>query len=928
MMNNLEPIHRLLVPEVYVAFKTSLGGLTEEEAALRLEQYGKNEIQQVKAKPLWVRFLENFTHLMAILLWVGGFIGFLAKLPQIGVAIWMVNLINGVFSFLQEYKAEKATEALKKLLPTYVKVIRQGDVQKRLAEELVPGDVILLEEGDLISADARLVEETEFTVNQSTLSGESRPAKKTSEAVFRQDLTRTELPNLIFAGTTVATGSAKAVVIATGMESEFGKIAHLTQTVGDELSPLQKELGRVTKNVSMLATLIGVVFFVLSVFVAHVSVVESFIFALGMIVAFIPEGMLPTVTLSLAMGVQRMAHKRALIKRLSAVETLGSTTVICTDKTGTLTQNEMTVTDIWLPGNIFKVTGTGYAPRGEIIAEGAKGSSHQDDLEQDDLRLLFRTAYFCNNSRLIPPEAEEDPWTILGDPTEAALKVVALKYEAELGQEQQGCSRIRELPFDSHRKRMSTIYKKQNQNLIFVKGAPKEVLGVCTHFRQAGEDQMLDEASRATIIEANDNYARKGLRVLAFAYREVNEVSGVRSVTSTYSAEIIEQGLTFLGLMAMMDPPRPEVAAAIQKCHSAGIRIIMITGDYGLTAESIARRIGAINSPDPKIVTGIELDAMDEKALSGALEKEVIFARVAPEHKLRVVSALKEMGEVVAVTGDGVNDAPALKKADIGVSMGIAGTDVAKEAADVILTDDNFASIVYAIEEGRAVYTNIQKFLVYIFTSNMAEAVPFALFLFSGGSIPLPLTVMQVLAIDLGTDMLPAIGLGAEPPEEGLMSRPPRSKGEPLLNIKLLGKAMLWYGVLEALASFSAYLFVNWHIGWPAIPLAREGTNIYKMATTMSLSGVVAAQVASVLNCRSDRSSIFRMGLFSNRLILWGILVEFAVLTAIIYIPFLQPVFNTAPIGIQEWAFLLVWIPIILLMDEMRKLLLRMRKAR
>lgn len=652
---------------------------------------------------------------------------------------------------------------------------------------------------------------------------------------------------------------------------------------------------------------------------------ESFIFALGMIVAFVPEGMLPTVTLSLAMGVQRMAHRHALIKRLSAVETLGCTTVICTDKTGTLTQNEMTVTDIWLLGGKFSVTGVGYTPQGTIRLDsrGSKHAMNAGNPWEHDLRDLLIAAGLCNNARLVPPNDEKSGWTILGDPTEAALKVAALKGGIDLEAEARRSPRSRELPFDSRRKRMSTIHQDQGSLLVYVKGAPKEVLALCTYVRWNGQVLPIDSSMRSRIMAANDAYARNGLRVLAVAYRQLSEASGSGSAPVEYTPEAIERDLTFLGLVAMMDPPRPEVAEAVQKCHSAGIRIIMITGDYGLTAESIARRIGILKTTQPKIISGVDLDAMDDQALKDALRQEVIFARVSPEHKLRVVTALKEMGEIVAVTGDGVNDAPALKKADIGVAMGLAGTDVAKEAADMVLTDDNFASIVHAVEEGRAVYANIRKFAVYVFNSNMAEAVPFIVFLFSHGLIPLPMTVMQVLAIDLGTDMVPAIGLGAEPPGADVMQRPPRSQKEPLLNAQLLAKALLWYGMIESAAAMSAYFFLNWLHGWPGVPLAAEGTLTYRMATTMTLAGVVATQVGAVMGCRTDRASIFRIGFFTNRLVLWGIAVELTLLGILIYTPFLQPIFNTAPIGPREWAYLFAWTPVIFLLDELRKAILR-----
>jgi Ca2+-transporting ATPase len=926
----INDIHALSIPLAFSILKSGAGGLTQDEAKKRLQEYGPNIITKVKGKPLWIRFLANFTHLMAILLWVGGIVAFLAQMPQIGIAIWMVNIINGAFSFWQEFKAEKATEALRKLLPSYARVLRDGEVQRIITEELVPADIILLEEGDRISADARLIDENELRVDQSTLSGESHPVRKTSDAVLQEDLTRPETPNLIFAGTTVAAGTGRAVVFATGMHTEFGKIAHLTQTVGEELSPLQKEMQRVTKIVTILAISIGIFFFILGILLAGVDLAASFIFAMGMIVAFVPEGMLPTVTLSLAMGVQRMAHRHALIKRLSAVETLGSTTVICTDKTGTLTQNEMTVTSIWLPGYKFSLASVGYSPQGKIQLdswtsepETAAGSAWESNLHD-----LLVAAGLCNNSRLVPPNSENPGWNILGDPTEAALKVAALKGEVDLETEVRRTPRVRELPFDSRRKRMSTIHKDKDSLLVYVKGAPKEVLALCTHVRQNYQILPKDNSLVTRIMSVNDDYARNGLRVLAVAYRRLPEASTSGSTPVEYTPESIERDLTFLGLMAMMDPPRPEVAEAVQKCHNAGIRIIMITGDYGLTAETIARRIGILKTSHPKTITGVDLDMLDDKTLKEALGQEVIFARVAPEHKLRVVTALKEMGEIVAVTGDGVNDAPALKKADIGVAMGQAGTDVAKEAADMILTDDNFASIVYAVEEGRAVYANIRKFAVYVFNSNMAEAVPFILFLFSRGLIPLPITVMQVLAIDLGTDMVPAIGLGTEPPDAGVMQVSPRSQKEPLLNARLLSKALLWYGMIETVASMSAYFFLNWLHGWPGVPLAMQGTLTYQMATTMTLAGVVTTQVGAVMGCRTDHASIFRIGIFTNRLVLWGIAVELLLLGILIYTPFLQPIFNTAPIGPREWIYLFAWTPVIFLLDELRKVILRLHEVR
>ncbi|MDP4109777.1 MAG: cation-transporting P-type ATPase [Bacillota bacterium] len=916
------------VSEVYAALGTSTEGLPKEEVDARIGQFGKNAIQEVKGKPLILKFVSNFTHLMAILLWLGGLVGFIAQMPQLGIAIWMVNIINGVFSFMQEFRAEKATEALKKLLPAYTHVLRGGEDQRILAEDLVPGDIILLAEGDKISADARLIEVSDLKADQSTLTGESNAVNKVSDAILRTDLSHTEMPNLVFAGTNVAAGTGKAVIFATGMKTEFGKIAGLTQSQKEELSPLQKELGRVTKIVSVMAVSIGIFFFVAAVMLAGADIAESFIFAMGMIVAFVPEGLLPTVTLSLAMGVQRMAKRNALIKRLSAVETLGCTTVICTDKTGTLTQNEMTVSDLWTIDRNYKVTGVGYAPDGKIM-DGEKQATEASD---GDLRDLLVASGLCNNARLVPPDADSPRWTVLGDPTEAAMLVSAQKGGIDLKNEAVLSPRLRELPFESRRKRMSTIHLVNDPALgkikmAYVKGSPKEVLDLCVNVRENGNVRPISEAERERVMESNDSFALKGLRVLAVALRPLTDDLGLPVGMSSYTPELIEKDMTFLGLIAMADPPRPEVAAAVEECYHAGIRIIMITGDYGLTAESIARHIGIIKGDHPRIFTGVELEQVDQETLKEALKGEVIFARVAPEQKLRVVSALQEMGNVVAVTGDGVNDSPALKKADIGVAMGISGTDVAKEAADMILTDDNFASIVHAVEEGRAVFSNIRRFATYIFNSNMPEAVPFIAYLFSRGSIPLPLTVMQVLSIDLGTDMVPAIGLGAELPEAGSMDRPPRPLKEPLLSRKLLIRAMLWYGMIESAAAMITYFFLNHLYGWPSVPLASSGP-VYRMATSMTLAAIVFCQIGVVFNCRTDRASVFKVGIFSNRMVLIGIVTELLVLSALVYTPFMHDLFNTAPLGLREISFLLIWPPILLFTDELRKAIMRKRDMR
>ena len=904
--------------EVYGALGSSPQGLTSQEAQARLERFGRNVLKEAPQTPLILKFLANFTNVLAILLWVAAALAFVARLPELAIAILAVILINGVFSFYQEYRAERAVEALKKLLPTYARVIRDGQEVRVPAEELVPGDVLALAEGDNISADARLVQEFELRTNNATLTGESGPVRRTAEPSIQEDLEYTERPNFVFAGTSVALGTGRAVVFATGMETAFGRIAELTQMVAAPPSPLQVEVARTSRVISVAAVAIGVIFFFLAILFTQTPFIEGAVFAIGIIVAFVPEGMLPLVTLSLAVGVQRLVGRHALVKRLSAVETLGSTTVICTDKTGTLTQNEMTVREIWLPSGEIHVKGVGYEPAGQFLRDNqviGPGS-------RDDLRLLLTAGSLASNARVIPPEDGQPRWTVLGDPTEGALIVAAAKYGLDPESLNASQPRVCELPFESVRKRMSTINQVGRTRLAYVKGAPSEVLRISTRIRVDGREEPLNDRWRTEIMASNDRYAREALRVLAVGYRTLAEGEACKSV------EEVERDLTFLGLEAMYDPPRAEVGEAVKRAQEARIRIIMITGDYGLTAEAIARRVGIVQTPEARIITGTQLAGMSDEDLRSALGAgEVIFARVAPEDKLRVVSALKDLGQIVAVTGDGVNDAPALKRADIGIAMGITGTDVAKEAAAMILTDDNFASIVAAIEEGRGVYADLRKFITYIFASNVAEAVPFIVFVLSGGAIPLPLTVLQVLAVDLGTDLLPALGLGLEAPEPGVMQRPPRSQQAHLIDRPLILRAWLWLGLLEAFFGLAAFFSVYWLGGFCCrflpLPGPGEAPLLYTLATTMTLSGIVAAQIGNVFAVRTERSSTFSVGIFSNRYVNIGVLVEILVLLALVFIPPLQRVFNTAPLT-PGLALILLPIPFLLFfLEETRKLIVR-----
>ena len=932
-------IYKLLPEEVYRELKTSTEGLSQEEAKKRLSKYGLNQIEEIKGKPLIYTFLANFYHLLALLLWGTSALAFIAGIPQLGFAIIAVIIINGIFSFWQEYEAEKAIEALKKILPAKAKVIRDGTEEEMLASRLVPGDVLVLDEGDKISADARLVESSQMKVDSSTLTGESKPVRKVENSIIEDGQTFIGMPNIVFTGTSVSSGSGRAVVFSTGKETEFNKIASLTQAVKDEPSPLQKQMNTLTRIIAIIGISMGFILFVVNVWVVQFPLTVAFIFAIGLTVACVPEGLLPTVTLALAAAAKKMVGENALIKRLSSVETLGSTNVICTDKTGTLTKNEMTVRRIWIPKEIIEVTGAGYSPEGEFLHEGRE-ISHR---EVRELKLLMRSATFCNDAKIIPPKMEtpnsatpknedlkdsvksvdfdssgtsekfqEGEWSILGDPTEASLLVAALKNGFNWEGEIKKSPRIVELPFDSKRKAMSSIHSKENKNVAYVKGAPKKIIGLCNEISIDGSPLPFREKEKQKVIKKHDELAASGLRILAMAYRDLPKDF------KDFSPETVEKNMVFLGMMAMQDPPRPEVYPAVRKCHHAGIKIIMITGDYGLTARSIAEEIGIVKGKC-RILKGKELDQMSDEELLAVLRSggNVIFARAVPEHKMRIASLLEGENEIVAMTGDGVNDAPALKKADIGVSMGITGTDVAKEASDMVLTDDNFATIVSAIKEGRTIYENIRKFITYIFTHETAEILPFILMVLF--KIPLPIGVMQILAIDLGTDTLPALALGMGPSEADVMDRPPRPRREKLLNLPVLLRGYVFLGLIEALLVISGYFWVLYSGGWQWGQTLAFTDPLYLKATTMTFAGIVTAQIGNLVGCQTTRTSTFSVGIFKNKWVVRGILFEVLVLLSIVYVPYLQELFGTTSLGIAEWLYLAAFIPVMFLAEEARK---------
>ena len=936
-MNSNFHIWTLTPTDVYKTLTTTPQGISEAEANLRLKQSGYNELPEPQTRPLILRFTDQLTHFMALLLWVAGILAFISQTPELGWAIWAVIWINAIFSFWQEYQAEKALSALKKILPSQAKVYRDGKLSVIAARELVSGDVMQLEEGDKISADARIIESQSLYVDVSVLTGESLPVPRISEPVTAANIHASEASNLVFAGSTVAAGRGLAVVYAIGTHTEFGQVAHLTAHVKREASTLEVQISRVVHIITIIALTMGVVIFLLTKLLVGMQLKESFIFAIGIIVAFVPEGLLPTVSLALAIGVKRMATQNALVRRLSAVETLSAVTVICTDKTGTLTKNEMTVRQLWIPNTNINVTGVGYEPKGEveIITEELRTAEAQRT-RRNEVRLMLAGAALCSNARLNhPPNSHQ--WQVLGDPTEGALLVAAIKAGLKLEELQQQAPRIQEIPFDSHRRMMTVLLEghlefdntENSQYLIFTKGSTLDVLQHSQYLWHSGEKLKLTQTQREEIVAANDQLASQGYRVLGVATRqggaELNQLDH----------NLLEQDLTFLGLVAMIDPARPEVADAIALCHRAGIQVTMITGDYGLTAAAIAQRIGLANGK-PRIITGEQLGHLSDTQLRQILHKHktgLVFARVMPEQKLRLVEAYKTLGHVVAVTGDGVNDAPALRAANIGIAMGISGTDVAREAADIVLIDDNFATIVAAIEQGRAVYQNIRKFMTYILASNMAEFLPFLAMVFL--KIPPALVILQILAIDLGSDMLPALALGAEKPETGSMELPPRKKSQALLDSPLLLRAYCFLGLLEGLAGMAGFFFVWWTNGYNIPQLQALSPSIlshsanaatmaiYYQATTMTLAVIVACQDGNVFACRSERVSILRLGFFTNRLIWAGIAVEWLLILSIIYSPTLQKIFSTAPLKPSYLLMLLFCPPLILIADELRKRIIR-----
>ena len=823
-----------------------------------------------------VEIVRQLAHPLALLLWAAAVLALVAGTTALAIAIVAVVVLNALVAFLQERHAERAVEALRQFIPTTVMVVRDGQPRQIDAATLVEGDLMLVGEGDRVSADARIVQGS-LELDMSALTGESAPVERQAGAEgARPGQTRAlDAPDLIFSGTGCLAGEARAVAIATGMRTELGRIAALSQRRGREESPLEGQVRRVAWLIAVVAVTAGLVFLALGVLAAHLPLADAVEFAIGLLVANVPEGLLPTITLALAVGVRVLSRRGAVVKRLSAVETLGCTTVICTDKTGTLTQNRMTLADTWGP-----VAGDGR----RVVALAAR----------------------CTTVSV------GDGGRLAGDPTEVALVEAALADDARATPDRRDAERRRLFRFDPALRLMTTVDAAGGGLTATVKGAPEDVLARCT-----------ENAAREGARAAADAFAERGLRVLAVAVRPLPD----EAVPA--AREDVERDLTFVGLVALVDPPRPDVAGAVALCHEAGIPIIVVTGDNGRTARAVAQGVGILRG-EPRIVTGAELDAIGDVELDEIIrsEPELIFARTSPEAKLRVADALRAEGHVVAMTGDGVNDAPALRRADIGVAMGISGTEVAREAATMVLTDDDFSTIVAAVEEGRRVFDNVRKFVLYIFAHATPEVVPFLVFALSGGAVPLPLTVMQILAIDLGTETLPALALGCEPVEPGTMHRPPRPRSRGVVDRELLMRAWVWMGLLSAVLVLAGFFAVLLQAGWAPGDDVSQGAPLhdaYTQATTMSFLGIVACQVGTAVAARTETASLRQVGVFTNPLLLWGIAFELAFSAAIVGIPLLQPLFGTAPPPPWSLALLLPFPFIVWGADELRRAIRRRR---
>ncbi len=895
--NGTDVWHAVEASEVVRALGTSPNdGLTANEAEKRLNEFGPNELEEAERTSLLRMIVDQFNNFIVIVLIIAALISAVLGDYIEAVAILAIVVLNALLGVVQERRAEEALAALRRLAAPEAQVIRDGHRLTIPARALVTGDVVMLEAGNYVPADLRLVETVNLRIEEAALTGESVPVSKDARVVLTQDLALGDRRNTAFSGTLISYGRGKGVVVSTGMHTQIGMIAAMLQSVRDEPTPLQVKLDQLGKTLGWAALVVcGMVF--LFGWVRGIEVLEMFLVAVSLAVAAVPEGLPAVVTITLALGMREMITRHALIRRLASVETLGSTTVICSDKTGTLTQNQMTVTRIWVDGHQFEVTGRGYEVEGEFRLDGKS-----IDLKgYPAATTALWVGALANDAQVEREQDGERGARVVGDPTEGALLIAALKAGARREELERAYPRIDEIPFDSNRKRMTTVHKIKDPapedsspfydgdllewELAAIKGAPDIVLELCTRYQGMNDQALaLEDGMRERILEANASMARSALRVLAVAYRVEPDVP------DEATPEKIEHDFIFVGLIGMIDPPRSQAKPAIEKARRAGIRTLMITGDYPDTAEEIAEEIGLLRRGHG-VLTGGELDRMSDDLLRQKVETTDVFARVSPEHKVRIVEALSERGEIVAMTGDGVNDAPALKRADIGVAMGVTGTDVAKETADMVLTDDNYASIVSAVEQGRIIYANIRKFVFYLLSCNLAEIVVIFVAILAG--LPSPLTPIQLLWLNLITDGAPALALGMEKGDPDTMDHPPRPPDEPVINRPMRMRIGI-QTITIAAVTLGAYLMGI--AMYPGIP---------EEAKTMAFVTLSFSELLRAFTARSENYPLLRIGFFSNRVMLYAVLSSLLLLLGVVYLPFVQPIFNTVPLGWAEWQVVL-----------------------
>ena len=909
--------YQLTTEETLKSLASRKDGLSSEEVAQRLKLYDKNKLTEVGKKSLFLTILYQLKDLMAIVMLVAGTFSLFIHSYRDAIIMYGIVVVNLLIGFFQEYKAERIMDSLKGMTRAKAQVIRNGKAMEVDSELIVPGDIVVIDEGDAPPADIRIIEENTLSTNDFSLTGESNPTRKFTHAIAGS-VGLGDRNNIVFMGTTVATGNAAGVVISTGMQTELGRIANLSQATDEELSPLQKELNNLAKKVTYTALLVGVILFGVGM-IMNFTLRESFLFAMGIAASCVPQGLPAQVSVALSLAAGRLAQKKAVIKKLSSVETLGSTHIICTDKTGTLTTNEMTVQKIMIGERIMDVDNIGYEPNGKVTDMNGK-TLPKSELEK--LKLFFENGIFASNAKICTPDSEHPKWYAIGDPTEAALITLAGKAGVDFKSLDKKYPELKEFTFDAARKRMSSVRKIDNEHRIYVKGAPLSVIERCSHIWDGSKIREITQADKDLILKKTDEFAMMALRNLAYAYRIIPKYD------PNIKMEEAEQNLIWLGLVSMIDPPRKDVKAAIESALKAYVRVIIITGDYALTAEAIAKKIGMTSGKDKKItvVTGKELSTMsDIDLLQKLIFTNLIFARTSPEDKLRIVDLLKRAGEVVAVTGDGVNDAPALKKADIGVAMGRTGTDVAKESSELILLDDSFGTLVTAIQEGRTIFQNLKKTIMSTITSNMAEltAVLLSLIFTSLYGTPLAILAVQILAIDLVGEMVPLTFLTWDPAGKKLMTTPPRNPSSHIITGKTLFN-ICWAGFIMGGLGFINFMFLFARENVSAVGIASDNP-MYLRATTLTYVTIILGQWMNILSRRAEGESVFTSYLWSNKRLLIGYLISLFFIINISYNPYVSQFLNTGPLTMVDWGLAITAAVIFLLIREFYKLMMRMK---